>query len=203
MSQKSDTDNELRFSIPKASASVLRGRQSVRASFKLSPRCVDAISILNSHLRLKPKSLFDHVVQEKAILEAAASKIEKSHPDEMSRTTKTYVISRDAADTLSDLAESRGIPRDDLVEVSIQHLMPLIHREQTRHRARISMLKRVRKRLESEKGLLKDMVTELGANDPMCNHMQNVVSSYEKMVSAMADFIEKGKSIENFDVEKK
>jgi hypothetical protein len=77
------------FSIPKASAADLRGRQSVRVSFKLSPSCIDAITILGSHLRLKPKSLFDHIVQKREILEAVAATIKNDSATDLPRHGKS------------------------------------------------------------------------------------------------------------------
>jgi hypothetical protein len=200
LSAKADTGKSPLFSIPKASASELRGRQSIRATFKLSSRCVDAIQILGSHLRLKPKSLFDHLVQENATLETIATEIKKLPADNAPKITKTYVISRDAAETLNTVAAKRKISRDDLVEISIGHLIPLIQKEQIRHDSRKMLLKKMQDGLHREKKLLQDMVSGLGESDPMCSRMQNAVSSYEKMVLEMAEFIEKGKNIEKFTV---
>ena len=41
------------------SSSGLRGRQSVRATFRLSEACIDAISIVATHLGIKQKSIFE------------------------------------------------------------------------------------------------------------------------------------------------
>ena len=200
MSAKADTSKSLLGSIPKASASELRGRQSIRATFKLSSRCVDAIQILGSHLRLKPKSLFDHLVQENTTLETIASEIINSPADNTSKIAKTYVISRDDAEILDTVAAKRKISRDDLVEISIGHLIPLIQKEQVRHESRKMLLKKMEDGLYREKRLLQEMISGLGESDPMCSRMQNAVSSYEKMVLEMAEFIKKGKSIEKFTV---
>jgi len=200
LSAKADTSKSLLGSIPKASASELRGRQSIRATFKLSSRCVDAIQILGSHLRLKPKSLFDHLVQENTTLETIASEIINSPADNTSKIAKTYVISRDAAEILDTVAAKRKISRDDLVEISIGHLIPLIQKEQVRHESRKMLLKKMEDGLYREKRLLQEMISGLGESDPMCSRMQNAVSSYEKMVLEMAEFIKKGKSIEKFTV---
>ena len=48
-------------SLPRTFTSDLRGRQSVRATFKLSEGCIEAISIVAAHLGIKQKSLFDHL----------------------------------------------------------------------------------------------------------------------------------------------
>ena len=46
--------------MPKPTTLDLRGRQSVRATFRLSEACIDAISILSAQLGIKQKSVFDH-----------------------------------------------------------------------------------------------------------------------------------------------
>jgi len=46
-------------------ADALRGRQSVRATFRLPTEMVSLLSIAASHLGLKQKSLFDQLVEVK------------------------------------------------------------------------------------------------------------------------------------------
>ena len=74
--------------IPRPSSADLRGRQSVRATFKLSERAIDAMSIVAVHLGIKQKSLFDHLIEDMQSL---------------TRVQKTFVISRK---TLSNLDET-------------------------------------------------------------------------------------------------
>ena len=187
--------------IPKTSATDLRGRQSVRVAFKLTPICIRAMNILGAHLRLKPKSLFDHMVQERETLAAMAVQAGAAPANETRRTTKTYVISRDAALILDEVARDRGLSRDLLVERSVQHLMPLIQKEQVRHSARKILLARMERHLKEGRKVCADMERELGANDPMCDKMKHVMEAYERAFVAMAAFIKKGKNIEGFKTE--
>ncbi len=55
-------------------SSGLRGRQSVRATFKLSSGCIEAISIVAAQLGIKQKSLFDHLAQDSDSLNAFAGR---------------------------------------------------------------------------------------------------------------------------------
>ena len=190
------------LSIPRASATVLRRRQSTRVSFKLTTKCIEAMNILGSHLGLKPKSLFDHMVQEPEILEAIATKARRLNLDDQPRLAKTYVISRDAAELLDEVARTRKVSRDALVEASVQHLMPLIEKEQVRHTSRKSLVSRMDHHLKSGRKLLDDMVADLGANDPMSDKMKNVMAAYERAFSSISAFIQKGESIEDFKVER-
>lgn len=201
VTKKSKPPTPLSFAIPKASAADLRGRQSVRVSFKLSPNCIDAITILGSHLRLKPKSLFDHMVQKRDVLEAVAATVKTDIAEDAPRQVKAYVISRDAVLVLDDVAQTRNVPRDALVEASVMHLMPLIQKEQTRHHARKALLLRMERHLKSGRKLFDDMKGDLGPNDPMCDQMLNVMGSYERAFATMAAFVAKGKNIEGFDAD--
>lgn len=187
--------------IPSASATVLRRRQSIRVSFKLTAKCIEAVNILSSHLRLKPKSLFDHMVQGSETLDAIATRAEGLNLDDQPRVVKTYVISRDAAELLDAVARSRNVSRDALVETSVKHLMPLIQKEQVRHNSRKSLVSRMERHLKNGRKLLEDMVNDLGENDPMCDNMNNVIAVYERAFASISAFIQKGESIEDFDVE--
>jgi hypothetical protein len=114
---------------------------------------------------------------------------------------KTYVISRDAAEILDQVARARQIPRDALVEASVQHLMPLIEKEQVRHEARKSLLSKMERHVKSGRRLLETMTADLGPNDPMSDKMQQVMGVYERAYSAMTDFIRKGENIEDFNAD--
>lgn len=52
--------------------SDLRGRQSVRATFKLSEKAIDALSIVAIHLGIKQKSLFDQLINDTSSLSLIA-----------------------------------------------------------------------------------------------------------------------------------
>jgi hypothetical protein len=60
MERKSDRSFLDDIELPQPDAENLRGRQSVRATFKLSARAIEALSIVAVHLGIKQKSLFDH-----------------------------------------------------------------------------------------------------------------------------------------------
>ena len=184
--------------IPQTSVTDLRGRQSIRVAFKLTPGCIRALNILGVHLRLKPKALFDHMVQEQKTLAAMAAQADAALTDKTHRMTKTYVISRDAALILDQVARDRGLSRDLLVERSVKHLMPLIQKEQVRHSARKILLARMERHLKEGRTLCADMERELGTSDPMCDKMHHVMEAYERAFAAMAAFIQKGKNIEGF-----
>ena len=201
MTEKPTAKKSRNLSIPRASATAWRRRQSTRVSFKLTTKCIEAMNILSSHLRLKPKSLFDHMVQESDTLDAIATRAKGLNLEDQPRLAKTYVISKDAVELLDEAARSRQVSRDALVEASVQHLMPLIRKEQVRHTSRKSLVSRMERHLKSGRKLLDDMVADLGDNDPMSDKMNNVMSTYERAFSSISAFIQKGENIEEFKIE--
>jgi len=201
VTEKSVSKKDRNLSIPEASATLLRRRQSIRVSFKLTAKCIEAMNILGSHLRVKPKSLFDHMVQEPETLRAIATRARGRNDDDQPQMAKTYVISRDAAEMLDAVASAHKVSRDALVETSVQHLMPLIQKEQVRHTSRKNLFLRMERHLKNGRKLLDDMVSDLGDNDPMCDKMGSVMAVYERAFLSLAVFIQKGENIEGFNAE--
>ena len=63
MKKSKDNHQDTYISLPRPTTLDLRGRQSVRATFRLSEACIDAISILSAQLGIKQKSIFDHLME--------------------------------------------------------------------------------------------------------------------------------------------
>lgn len=70
-------------------SSGLRGKQSVRATFKLSATCIEAISIVAAQLGIKQKSLFDHLAQDSDSLNAIAREVQNARVKVENRVQKT------------------------------------------------------------------------------------------------------------------
>ena len=117
------------FSLPLASTSGLKGKQSVRATFKLSEGCIEAIGIVANQMGIKQKSLFDHLAEDINILESIAHDIKNTTLDMHNRVQKTFVISRRSLASLDEISKVFDAPRDALVELSIQRLLPIINSE--------------------------------------------------------------------------
>ena len=126
---------------PLASPEGLRGRQSVRATFKLSAKAIEAMSVVAVHLGIKQKSLFDHLIDDMRSLRLIAQDIESEKFGTLNRIQKTFVISRKTLSCLDETSKRFNAPRDALVEYSIQRLMPVITREREKHRRRKEILK--------------------------------------------------------------
>ena len=57
------------------SSADLRGRQSVRVTFKLTSEAINTVSIVATHLGIKQKSLFDHLIEDVKSLNFIASNV--------------------------------------------------------------------------------------------------------------------------------
>ncbi len=178
--------------------SDLRGRQSVRATFKLSEGCIEAISIVAAHLGIKQKSLFDHLAEDARSLRSIAREIQDVKLDKQGRIQKTYVISRRSLLSLENVAKNFNAPRDALVEFSVQKLLPIIAKERKKHEKRKQMLKDIENHFEMGSALLNQLRGSLDTEDPIFLKFESVMAVYENAYHHMASFVERGKIIEEF-----
>ena len=80
----------------------LKERQSVRATFRLSEGCIDAISIVATQMGIKQKSLFDHLAEDMDSLKSIAREIKQMKIKKHGRIQKTFVISRKSLSSLDE-----------------------------------------------------------------------------------------------------
>ena len=194
-----DKDNRLDdMELPLPSPEDLRGRQSVRATFKLSSRAIDALSIVAASLGIKQKSLFDHLIEDVEALNFIAKEIEAEKFRSTSRVQKTYVISRRTLSYLEQISREFDAPRDALVEYSIQRLMPVINREREKHSKRKQVLDAVNAHLEDGLRLLENTQALLGDNDPVSVRMKAAMAAYLNAQRAIEAYVDKGSIIEEF-----
>lgn len=180
--------------------SSLRGRQSVRATFKLTDSCIEAISIVAAQLGIKQKSLFDHLFSDTTTLSHIARKFRNARLEASSnRIQKTYVLSRGALVSLEDIAKNFNAPRDAIIELSVQRLLPIIDRERRRHATRKAMFGKIQKHLAEGRRLLEEAFAELGEEDPVTDRMRAAMGVYESAYRHMAAFLEKSEGIERFE----
>ena len=184
--------------LPRTSSADLRGRQSVRATFKLSERAIEAMSIVAVHLGIKQKSLFDHLIEDAQSLDLIAREVESERFSTLNRVQKTYVISRKTLSSLDETSKRFNAPRDALVEYSIQRLMPVINRERERHRKRKEILQDMTKLLENGLEVLQKSRSLLGEEDPVSVRFESAMRSLVNTQSHVKDFVEKGEIIEEF-----
>jgi len=190
------------FSLPQTSAADLMGKQSVRATFRLTAACIDAISILSAQLGIKQKSLFDHLMEDAESLVAIAREAESAMLEKEKRTQKTFVISKKSLFTLDAISKQFKSPRDDLVEVSVRRLLPIIAKERKQQDRRQGLSSKISEHLNDGIALLDEIKRQLGKEDLISKTMDAVIETYKKAYIAIGSYIEKGKRIEDFPLEK-
>ncbi|MEJ2476465.1 MAG: hypothetical protein P8Y40_02995 [Desulfobacterales bacterium] len=192
-------NNQLRDNmLPQPSSRDLRGRQSVRATFKLTARAIETMSAVSIHLGIKQKSLFDHLVDDIKALEVIAREVQTTKFDEPSRVQKTFVLSRRTLNSLELASVNFQTPRDALVEYSIQRLMPVITKEKEKHQRRKALLSRINGFLESGEQIMQEAREWLGEEDPVFDELSRAMTVLLNARDDIAAFIDKGKIIEKF-----
>lgn len=180
-------------------SSRLRGRQSVRATFKLSSGCIEAISIVAAQLGIKQKSLFDHLAQDSDSLNAIAREVQNARLRAENRVQKTYVISRSSLSLLDEISRAFNAPRDALVEFSVRRLIPVIDNEQKKYEMRKAAFAGIRQHFEKGRQLLEKMAGQLGEDDPVVNKLAAVMDTYAAAAKAVESFLQRTQGIETFD----
>ena len=201
MNPNDENEETKGISLPKTFTSDLRGRQSVRATFKLSEGCIEAISIVAAHLGIKQKSLFDHLVEDARSLKSIAREIQNIKLTRQGRVQKTFVISRRSLLSLENISKNFNAPRDALVELSVQRLLPIIAKEREKHEKRKKMLNEIARHLEEGERLLNITKEIFGEEDTIYQRLESVMTVYDNAYHHIASFIEKGKIIEEFHPE--
>jgi uncharacterized protein (UPF0147 family) len=186
------------MSLPYATSADLRGRQSVRATFRLTEKAIEAISIVAVHLGIKQKSLFDHLIEDKQTLNAIAREAGSFEFKRRERVQKTFVLSRKTLSLLERISGDFNTPRDVLVEYSILRLLPVIRQEQEKHKKRKDFLGEIKKQLNQGQKLLETAGKVLGEDDPVFNKLTTAVAVWESTHHDIESFIERCKIIENF-----
>ena len=186
--------------LPQPSSGDLRGRQSVRATFKLSAKAIDILSIVSVHLGIKQKSIFDHLVEDGQSLNLLAQEVDPKQINFLERIQKTFVLSRKTLMALEKTAKQFDTSRDVLVELSIQRLLPIIYREQEKHEKRKKILNEISHFLDKGATLLEEFESDLGKDDPVSAEFKRAIEVLTDARTHIAAFVVKGQVIERFDV---
>jgi len=188
-------------SFPQMTTSALRGRQSVRATFRLTAACIEAITVVATQLGIKQKSLFDHITEDTKLLELLAREVDGRQARPPSRVQKTYVVSRRSLRSLDEISQTFNAPRDALIELSVKRLLPVIEREQVRHRQRKQVLESIKLHFLKGQQILKETEKVLGAGDVVHAKLESAMTVYANALGQIAAMVARGEIIEDFDVE--
>ncbi|NLX18707.1 MAG: hypothetical protein GXY53_05415 [Desulfobulbus sp.] len=180
-------------------AEALKGRQSVRATFKLSEHVINLLSLVANQLGLKQKTLFDQLIEDREVLAQIASNAADYRAVIHKRQQKTYVLSRNSLAALDNTARMYGIRRDLLVELSIQRLLPVVTAEQNKQEKRKRVLLDLDIFCSQGEHLLTKMESMLDKDDQIIRHFSLVLSSLRQGRRQLQGMIDLGRALENFD----
>lgn len=177
-------------------ANDLRGRQSVRTTFKLSEATIHAVSLVAAHLGIKQKSLFDHLMDDLTALGAVTAEMPDPEPAAAGRVPKTYVISRRSLEHLERISQNCHTSRDVVVEFSLKRLLPIIEAERLQHEKRKGVLADLQQQTVLARELLRKTRLLLGNDDPVSAKVAAAVSAMEAASQQVEEFVERGRIIE-------
>ena len=190
--------NESKIRQKDFSLDALKGMQSVRATFTLPKHAINLISTIANQLGVKQKSIFDHLVENKDIIEQIADEAKQYEPEKKQRKQKTFVLSRNCLSILDAFAREYELPRDVLVELSIRQLDPVIAQEKQRHENRKLLLAQMQDFRQLGSRFLNRARGLAGRDDETVQKLESFFSQYDKAMEALEAIIEKGKSMEQF-----
>jgi hypothetical protein len=180
----------------------LRGRQSVRTTFRLPGYLIELLGIIAEQFGVKQKSLFDQLIENSEVLNEVAECVAAYTPEKSGRRAKTYVLSKQSLFVLERVASERRISRDILVEVSIKRLLPLLLAEREKHFKRAKLLGEMEKYLQYGHELLVQTENLLGKADPVYEMVSRMVRLGEEKMMALQDLVARGKALEGVGIEK-
>ncbi len=176
----------------------LKGKQSVRATFRLPQQAIDLLTVIAGQLGIKQKSLFDRLVDDAQTLEQVAREGRDYSEEGVERRQKTFVISRSSLLLLNDVAKREKITRDLLVEISIKRLLPVMETEIDKHKKRKTLLEDMKTHLNQAKLLLKKTEDLLGTDDFLYDMVKNQVALEQQNLSAIKQVVKKGMPMEKW-----
>jgi hypothetical protein len=180
------------------SADILRGRQSVRATFRLPVQVIALLSVAAHQLGLKQKSLFDQLVEDRDVLARLAQTADQYQRVGEQRQQKTYVVSRNALLSLEYVAKACGLPRDLLVELSIQRLVPVVSSEQEKQRKRRQILERLSVLCLQGANLQQEASELLGEDDSAVRLLHGLHAACQRTVSELAQLVTPEQELERY-----
>lgn len=186
-------NNKLRLTVDD-----LTGKQSVRATFRLSRQLIELLTVIAGQLGIKQKSLFDQLVENAAILKQVTVEAQDYSAADGDRHQKTFVISRKSLLLLNEIAKERQLSRDVLVEAYIKQLLPVIETELEKHKGRKILLEEMKEYLRRGKELLINTEKRLGKNDLAYEMLKKQVDLVQKNVSALQNIVDRGMPMEEW-----
>jgi hypothetical protein len=180
------------------SAHGLKGKQSVRATFRLPDNTIKLLGIVAAQLGLKQKSLFDQLIEDIDTLSKVAETAPAAVSCDEERRQKTFVLSKRSVEVLDNVAKRQNIPRDVLVETSIRRLLPIMDEEQKKHKKRVRIYQEMETYRDQCRKLQRKATRLLGKEDHAAILMDKIAGVCEESAKELGVTIENGQKMENY-----
>lgn len=177
------------------SAQRLRGKQSVRATFRLSEQMIDLLKVAAAHLEVQQKSLIDELVHNRRTLDRVAAESRDTEQQDQKRRQKTFVVSRNSLALLDDISGKYDLSRDYLVERCIARLIPFVDAEQEKHEQRRQLIKDIDRFLAEGKKVLKKANGMLGPDDRFRIKLETMINQTDRNIKELKKFVREQKSL--------
>lgn len=185
------------------SAERLQGKQSVRATFRLPEHIIKLLNVVAFQLGLKQKSLFDQLIEDQDIVKKIAERMpeQETQTANKQRRPKTYVLNRRSLEIIEKLSKELNMPRDVLVEIFIQQLLPILRSEREKYKNRSIIYKDLEQYLEQGKELFIKAEHLLGAEDATCEKIKIGIGLNERILDSLRRMIESSRAMEGIEFE--
>lgn len=190
---KKKTEQDISLEID---ADELKGRQSVRTTFKLPEKTINLLKISAKHLGIKQKTLLDQLIEDETILNVLAKEAQNHRRNDDDCRPKTFVLSRKALDLIDVMLDRYDIARDILVDLSITRLASYIESLSEKHDQRRSLLKEIDKYQQLLENISSEAKATFSQEDPfrmkletLTQTTQKSIGEIRKIVKDKSDFI--------------
>lgn len=180
------------------SASSLKGKQSVRATFRLPEATIQLLGIAAAQLGLKQKSLFDQLIEDREVLSKIAEMTDNTDAQGRICRQKTFVLNKKSLEVLESVSRQQKIPRDLLVEISIRRLLPVMDAEQEKHEKRLRIHKEMKACHEQCIKLQRKAEKLLGDKDQAYLLSEKISNSCESSIEELAKILKNGRNLGNY-----
>jgi hypothetical protein len=177
-------------------ADELKGRQSVRTTFKLPEKTINLLKISAKNLGIQQKTLLDQLIEDETILNILAKEAQTHCRNDDDCRPKTFVLSRKALDLIDVMLDRYDIVRDILVDLSITRLASYIESLSEKHDQRRSLMKEIDKYQQLLEELSSKAKATFKQDDPfrmkleiLTQTTQKSVGEIRKIVKDKRDFI--------------
>lgn len=177
----------------------LRGRQSVRTTFRLPEEVIGLLGIVAGQFGLQQKALLDQLIDNAEYMKIPEDRV-RNLQDRQAFRPKTFVLSKRSLHILEKVSQERRVPRDVLVAAVIQQLLPILRSEREKQRKRQEIYEDLATYLRYGRKLLAKSESFLGGDDHVHGMIDKMVRLGDECFAKMAEMLERGRNMEEVDI---